>query len=230
MNTNKPVAQSYQNIASQPAVRTEAGNKVLRNTYLLLSLTLLFSATMAWIAAANNWPYPGMMITLAGYFGLLFLTTALRNSAWGLLSVFALTGFMGITMGPLVNAYVNAFSNGTELVMMALGGTGVVFFSMSGVALVSKRDFSWMGKGLMIGILVAFVAGLGAFFLHMPALSLAVSSMFILLMAGLILYQTQQIINGGESNYIMATITLFVSLYNLFTSMLHLLGFFAGED
>jgi len=230
MNTNKPVTQTYQNVGSQPAVRTEAGNKVLRNTYMLLSMTLLFSAAMAWISAANNWPYPGVMITLIGYFGLLFLTTKLRNSVWGIASIFALTGFMGVTMGPIVNAYIGAFSNGTELVMMALGGTGVVFFSMSGVALVSKRDFSWMGKGLMIGILVAFVAGLGAIFFQMPALSLAVSSMFILLMAGLILYQTQQIINGGETNYIMATITLFVSLYNLFTSMLHLLGFFAGED
>ncbi len=230
MNTNKPVTQTYQNVASQSAVRTEAGNKVLRNTYMLLSMTLLFSAAMAWISAANNWPYPGVMITLVGYFGLLFLTTKLRNSVWGIASIFALTGFMGVTMGPIVNAYVGAFSNGTELVMMALGGTGVVFFSMSGVALVSKRDFSWMGKGLMIGILVAFVAGLGAIFFQMPALSLAVSSMFILLMAGLILYQTQQIVNGGETNYIMATITLFVSLYNLFTSMLHLLGAFAGED
>ncbi|MDA3934266.1 MAG: Bax inhibitor-1/YccA family protein [Gammaproteobacteria bacterium] len=222
--------QTYPSAAQQTGLRTEAGNKVLRNTYMLLSMTLLFSAAMAWVAAAANWPYPGVMITLIGYFGLLFLTTKLRNSVWGIASIFALTGFMGVTMGPIVNAYVNSFSNGNELVMMALGGTGIVFFSMSGVALVSKRDFSWMGKGLMIGILVAFVAGLGAYFFQMPALSLAVSSMFILLMAGLILYQTQQIIQGGETNYIMATITLFVSLYNLFTSMLHLLGVFGGED
>jgi modulator of FtsH protease len=230
MNTNKPAMQTYPSAAQQTGLRTEAGNKVLRNTYMLLSMTLLFSAAMAWVAAAANWPYPGVMITLIGYFGLLFLTTKLRNSVWGIASIFALTGFMGVTMGPIVNAYVNSFSNGNELVMMALGGTGIVFFSMSGVALVSKRDFSWMGKGLMIGILVAFVAGLGAYFFQMPALSLAVSSMFILLMAGLILYQTQQIIQGGETNYIMATITLFVSLYNLFTSMLHLLGVFGGED
>ncbi len=230
MNTNKPAMQTYTSAAQQTGLRTEAGNKVLRNTYMLLSMTLLFSAAMAWVAAAANWPYPGVMITLVGYFGLLFLTTKLRNSVWGIASIFALTGFMGVTMGPIVNAYVNSFSNGNELVMMALGGTGIVFFSMSGVALVSKRDFSWMGKGLMIGILVAFVAGLGAYFFQMPALSLAVSSMFILLMAGLILYQTQQIIQGGETNYIMATITLFVSLYNLFTSMLHLLGVFGGED
>ena len=137
---------------------------------------------------------------------------------------------MGATLGPVVNSYIGAFSNGDELVMMALGGTGVVFLGMSGIALVSKRDFSFLGKFLTIGILVAFVAGIGALAFNIPALSLAVSSMFILLMAGLILFQTQAIIRGGETNYIMATVTLYIAMYNLFTSMLHLLGVFAGED
>ncbi len=228
----KNVIHQYSTTAAQSGdfLATAAGNKVLRSTYILLSMTLLFSGIMAWVASSNNWPYLGPWVTLGGYFALLFITSALRNSAWGLLSIFALTGFMGATMGPIINAYVNAFSNGGQLVMMALGGTGIVFFGMSGLALVSKRDFSWLGKFIFVGILVAFVAGLGAIFFQMPALSLAVSSAFILLMAGLILYQTQAIIRGGETNYIMATITLFVAIYNLFSSLLHLLGFMAGDD
>ncbi len=216
----------------QTVQRTDAVtmNRVLRNTYLLLSMTLLFSAAMAGLSMAMNWPHPGLLITLVGYFGLLFLTTKLRNSAWGILSCFALTGFMGITLGPIINAYTYAFANGTELVMMAMGGTAVIFLAMSGIALTSKRDFSFMGKFLMIGILVAFVAGLGAYFFQFQPLALAVSAMFVMLMAGLILWETQQIVRGGETNYIMATVTLFVSIYNLFTSLLHLLGFAFGED
>ncbi len=229
---DKPVVRQYSQTGThvQDVLSTAAANKVLRNTYTLLSITLLFSGIMAWVAAANNWPYLGPWVTLGGYFALLFLTTSLRNSAWGLLSIFALTGFMGATLGPVISAYTNFYSNGSQLVMMAMGGTGIVFLGMSGLALVSKRDFSWLGKFLFVGILVAFVAGLGALFFDMPALSLAVSSAFILLMAGLILYQTQAIIRGGETNYIMATITLFVAIYNLFTSLLHLLGFFGGDD
>ncbi|MEM1090936.1 MAG: Bax inhibitor-1/YccA family protein [Pseudomonadota bacterium] len=207
-----------------------ATNRVLRNTYRLLSMTLLFSAVTAFVAVRVNMPPLGIFITLGGYFGLLFLTTALRNSPWGLVSIFALTGFMGLTIGPIINIYTQAFSNGSELVMLAMGGTGVVFLTMSGIALTSKRDFSGMGQFLMIGIIVAFLAGLAAYFFQIPALSLAVSAMFVLLMSGLILYQTQAIVRGGETNYIMATITLFVSIYNLFTSLLHLLGFALGED
>ncbi|HHA18356.1 MAG TPA: Bax inhibitor-1/YccA family protein [Methylophaga sp.] len=214
---------------SQP-VSAVAMNQVLRNTYALLSMTLLFSAVMAGVSMAMNWPYPNLMIVLGGYFGLLFLTTKLRNSGWGILAVFALTGFMGATLGPIINMYMYRFGNGTEIVMMALGGTGVIFLAMSGLALTSKRDYSFMGKFLFIGILVAFLAGLGNIFFQLPALGLAVSSMFVMLMAGLILYQTQQIVRGGETNYIMATVTLFVSLFNLFTSLLHILGFGFGED
>jgi modulator of FtsH protease len=205
-------------------------NKVLRNTYALLSMTLLFSAIMAGVAMVMNWPHPGFVITLVGYFGLLFLTTKFRNSGWGIVSVFALTGFMGATLGPIINMYLYRFGNGTELVMMALGGTGVIFLAMSGLALTSKKDFSFMGKFLAVGILVAFLAAIGNFFFQIPALGLAISSMFVMLMAGLILFQTQQIIQGGETNYIMATVTLFVSLFNLFTSLLHLLGAGFGDD
>lgn len=204
--------------------------KVLRNTWNLLSMTLLFSAAMAWVAMANNWQHPGLVLTLVGYFGLLFLTNALRNSAWGLLSVFALTGFMGMTLGPIVNANLTIFSNGHQLVVAAMGTTAVAFVGLSGFAMVTRKDFSFMGPFLLVGILVAFCAGLAAFFFQMPALSLAVSAMFALLMSGLILFQTQQIIRGGERNYIMATVTLFVSIFNLFTSLLHLFGFAFGED
>ncbi len=205
-------------------------NRVLRNTYLLLSMTLLFSAAMAAVSAVLNLPHPGLVLTLVGYFGLLWATTHFRNSGLGLVFCFALTGFMGYTLGPIINAYTYMYANGAELVMMAMGGTAVIFLAMSGLALTSKRDFSFLGKFLFVGILVAFLAGLGAYFFQFQPLALAVSAMFVMLMAGLILYETQQIVRGGETNYIMATVTLFVSIYNLFSSLLHLLGFAFGEE
>ena len=204
-------------------------NRVLRNTYALLALTLLFSALTAGISMALKLPHPGLLLTLAGYFGLLFLTTRYRNSAIGLAMVFALTGFMGYTLGPLLNAYLS-LSNGPQLVMTALGGTGLIFLGLSGYVLVSRKDFSFMGGFLMVGILVGFLAGLGAVFLEIPGLALAVSAMFVLLMAGLILYETSNIIHGGETNYIMATVTLYVAIYNLFTSLLHLLGAMSTQE
>ncbi|HKK04632.1 MAG TPA: Bax inhibitor-1/YccA family protein [Gammaproteobacteria bacterium] len=204
-------------------------NKVLRNTYALLSLTLLFSGLTAGLSMVFNWGHPGLLLTLVGYFGLLFLTTRFRNSALGLVFIFALTGFMGLTLGPIINAYLHAFSNGAQIVTMALGGTGVIFLGLSGYALTSRRDFSFMGGFLMVGILVAFLAGIGAAVFSIPALSLGVSAMFILLMSGLILFQTSQIIHGGETNYIMATITLYVAIYNLFLSLLQILGAVSGN-
>ncbi len=201
-----------------------ATNKVIRNTYLLLAMTLAFSALTAAASMSMNLPHPGLVITLVGYFGLLFLTTRFRDRALGLAFVFALTGFMGYTLGPILNAYLG-MPNGPQLVMTALGATGAVFLGLSAYALTSRKDFSFMGGFLMVGILVAFLAGLGAIFFDMPVLSLAVSAMFVLLMSGLILYQTSNIIHGGETNYIMATVTLYVSIFNLFTSLLHLLGF-----
>ena len=207
-----------------------ATNKLIKNTYMLLSLTLLFSALTAGMSMVFNLPHPGMIITLVGYFGLLWATNKFANSGWGLLFVFLLTGFMGLTLGPIISAYIQAFSNGGELVMMAMGGTGVIFLGLSGYALTSRKDFSFMGGFLMVGILVAFLAGIGAAIFSIPALSLAVSAMFVLLMSGLILYQTSQIVHGYETNYILATVTLYVSIYNLFLSLLHLLGVFSGED
>ncbi len=204
-------------------------NKVLRNTYMLLSMTLAFSALTAGLSMAFNWPHPGLIITLVGYFGLLFLTTKFRNSAIGVLCVFGLTGFMGLTMGPILNMYLQ-LANGAEIISYAFGTTAVVFLGLSGYAIASKKDFSFLGPMLMVGILVAFCAGLAAYFLSMPALSLAVSSMFVILMAGMMLYETSQIVNGGETNYIMATVSLYVSLYNMFMSLLHIFGALGGED
>lgn len=217
-------------VASRSQAAAPAINSVLRNTYALLSMTLLFSAVTAGAAMAMNAPPMHWLLVLGGYFGLLFLTSALRNSVWGIASVFALTGFMGYTLGPLLNAYIGAFSNGAQLVMMALGGTGVIFLGLSAYALTTRQDFSFLRGFLLVGILVMFLAGIAALIFQLPALSLAVSAAFVLLMSGLILYQTSEIIHGGETNYIMATVTLYVAIFNLFTSLLHLLGVFGGEE
>ena len=206
-----------------------SSNKVIRNTYMLLSMTLLFAAATAGISVALGLPHPGLIVTLIGYFGLLYATSKLRNSGWGLVSVFALTGFMGYTLGPIVSHYLG-LPNGGQTVMMAMGATAAIFFALSGYALTTRKDFSFMGGFLMVGILLAFVAGLAAVFLEIPALSLTVSAAFVLLMSGLILYETSNIIHGGETNYVMATVTLFVSIFNLFTSLLHLLGFMNSSD
>lgn len=213
---------------SQSQEQSAAVNKVLRNTYALLSMTLLFSAFTAGLSMALNLPHPGLLITLGGYFGLLFLTTKLRNSPWGLLSVFALTGFMGLTLWPMVSYYLS-MPGGSQVVVNALGGTAVMFLGLSGYALTSRKNFNFIGSFLFIGILVGFVAGLAAYFFAMPALMLAVSAMFVLLMSGLILYQTSEIIHGGETNYIMATVTLYIAIYNMFTSLMHLLGAFSSD-
>lgn len=206
-----------------------ATNAVLRNTYLLLSMTVAFSALTAGMSMAFNWPHPGLIITLVGYFGLLYLTTKFRNSSIGILCVFGLTGFMGLTMGPIISSYLQ-LSNGAELVTYALGTTAITFFALSGYAIASKKDFSFLGPMLMVGILVAFCGAIAGIFLQMPAFSLAISSMFVLLMAGMMLYQTGEIVNGGETNYIMATVTLYVSLYNMFMSLLHIFGALGGEE
>ena len=215
-----------------PNARTEsvlASNKMIRNTYMLLSMTLLFSALTAGLSLAMRLPHPGMVITLVGYFGLLFLTTKLRNSGWGLVSVFALTGFMGYTLGPIIGYYLG-LQNGGQTVMMAMAGTAIIFLSLSGYALTTRKDFSFMGGFLMVGVLLAFFAGLAAIFFEIPALSLTVSAAFVLLMSGLILYETSNIIHGGETNYVMATVSLYVTIFNLFTSLLHLLGFANSSD
>jgi modulator of FtsH protease len=204
-------------------------HRVLRNTYALLGLTLLFSAAVAGVSTTLALPAPGLILTLVGFYGLFFLTAKLANSAWGLASTFALTGFMGYTLGPLLNRTL-ALPGGEMIVAMALGGTATIFLGLSAVVLVTKRDFSFMGNFLFIGMLVAMLAGLGAVFFQVPALALAVSAAVVLLMAGMILFETSNILHGGETNYIMATVSLYVSIYNLFTSLLALLGFASRDE
>ncbi|MES2142066.1 MAG: Bax inhibitor-1/YccA family protein [Pseudomonadota bacterium] len=216
-------------LSSQRLESVLATNAVLRNTYILLGLTMLFSAITAGMAMLSNAPPLNSFITLIGYFGLLFLTNSLRNSGWGLLSVFALTGFMGYTLGPILNHYIHGFTNGQALVMMSLGATGLIFFALSAYALTTRKDFSFMSGFLMVGMIVAFLASIATLFFHIPALMLTVSAVFVLLSSGIILLQTSQIIHGGETNYIMATVTLYVSLYNIFLSLLNLLGAFSGN-
>ncbi len=211
-------------VRSSTAESVLVTNKVLRNTYILLGLTLIFSAATAYFALVTNAPPLNPMITIIGYFGLLFLTGALRNSAMGIIGVFALTGFMGYTLGPLLNYYIHALPNGHALVMMSFGATGAIFFALSGYALITRKDFSYMGGFIMVGLMVAFLASLATLFFHIPALMLAVSGAFVLLSSGVILLQTSQIIHGGETNYIMATVTLYVSLYNIFISLLQIFG------
>ena len=207
-----------------------ATNSVIRNTYILLALTLIFSAATAGFAMITQAPMLNVWLVMIGYFGLMFTTRALRNSAWGILSIFALTGFMGYTLGPVLNLYIANFSNGSELVLYAAGSTGAIFLALSAYALSTRRDFSYLGGFITAGILVAFIAAIANIFLHMAGLALVVSSMFVLLMCGYILYQTSALINGGETNYIMATVSLYVAIYNLFMSLLQILGIFGGNS
>lgn len=228
-NTVRSTSRTSSAYGSQAtSVIDGAAYRVLRNTYMLLSLTLAFSAITAGISAALRLPHPGILITLVGYFGLLFAVTKFRDRGVGVALVFALTGFMGYTLGPIISHYL-AMPNGTQTVMMAMGGTAAIFLTLSGYVLVTKRDMTFMGGFLAVGILVAFLAALAAYFFQIPALSLTISAVFVLLMSGLIMYETSNIIRGGETNYVMATVTLFVSIFNLFTSLLHLLGF-ANSD
>ncbi len=205
-----------------------ATNRVLRNTYLLLSATLLFSAAMAGLAMAMGMPYLGPVVTLVGYFGLLFVTYRLKNSAAGIAAVFALTGFMGLTLGPMLSAYLTTVPNGGELVMTSLGITGLLFAGLSAYVVQSRRDMSFMGSFLtvgLIGLLGVIVVGL---FVDLSAFQMVISSAVVLLMAGCILFETSAIIHGGQTNYILATVSLYVSLYNIFIHLLAMLGI--GRD
>lgn len=203
--------------------------KVLRNTYALLAMTLMFSAAVASAAVSFKWASPGLVLTMVGYFGLLFAIHKLQNSAWALPAVFGLTGFMGYTLGPLLSHYV-ALPGGAQTISLALGATGLSFLGLSAYVLTTRKDFSFMGGFLFMGMIVALIAGLAAMFLDIPALGLAVSAIVAMLSAGMILFETSQIVNGGERNYVLATVSLFVSLFNMFTSLLALFGFGGQND
>jgi len=196
---------------------------------MLLSMTLAFSALCAGVAMATNAPPVNIFLLLIGFYGLLFATHKTANSGWGLVCVFALTGFMGYTLGPILSFYLS-MPGGSEIVMMAMGGTAAIFLGLSGYALVSKKDFSFLSGFLMAGFIVIIVAFVANLFLQLPALSLALSVGFMLFSSAAILYQTGAIINGGERNYVLATVTLFVSIYNIFISLLNLLTALTGND
>lgn len=197
-------------------------NKVLRNTYFLLSLTLLWSALVAAFSMAMNLPRPGLILMLVGFYGLLFLTEKNRNNSMGLVFTFLFTGFLGYTTGPILNMYIGAGMG--DAIVTALGGTALAFMGASAYALTTKRDLSFLGGVLMAGFVVLLIGMVANIFLQMPMLHLAMSSMFILFSTGVILLTTQQIVRGGETNYISATVSLYVSIYNLFISLLSILG------
>ncbi len=214
------------NVGIESAVST---NKVLKNTYLLLGMTLLFSAFTAGISMAIGLSHGvGMILALVG-FGLLFVVNRMADSSKGLLAIFAFTGVMGASIGPMLNHYL-AMPQGPGLVLQALGGTAVVFFGLSAYALTSRKDFSFLGGFLMVGLIVAVIAMIANIFLGIPALSLATSAAIVMIMSGLILFDTSRIISGGETNYIRATVGLYLSIYNLFIHLLHLLTALSGDD
>jgi len=198
-----------------------AAVKVLRNTYTLLSLTLVFSAAMCAVAMAVNAPYMGLWM-LIPYIGCLWMVEKNKNSTAGLFWVFALTGWMGFTLGPIINFYLS--TSGPQLILTALGGTALIFFACSSYVLVTKKELSFMGGFLMTGMIIAFIAAIANVFLQIQGLSLALSCIFLLIASGVIMWQTSAIIHGGERNYISATVTLYLMLYNIFVSLLHLIG------
>ncbi len=214
-------------------IKTQASilvsNAVIRNTYLLLSLTLFFSAAVAAFTMIKQVPPPNLVILLVGMIGLSFLTSALRNSGWGIVAAFLFTGFMGYSLGPVLNMYIANYVNGTQLIMTSLAATGGIFLSLSAYVLMTRKDFSYMGGFLFAAIMIAFLAGIGAALFNIPMLQIIVSCAFALISSGYILFQTSLLVNGGERNYIMATISLYASIFNLFVSLLNIFSFFAGN-
>jgi len=204
-------------------------NKVLKNTYMLLSMTLVFSAITASISMAMGLGQGAAMILMLVGFGLLFVVHKTADSSKGIIAIFAFTGVMGASIGPMLNYYL-AMPNGPEMVMQAMGGTALVFFGLSAYALTTRKDFSFMGGFLMVGLLVAVVAMVANIFLNIPALSLTISAAVVMIMSGLILFDTSRIINGGETNYIRATVSLYLNIYNLFIHLLRLLSALNGRD
>lgn len=204
-------------------------NKLIRNTYTLLSMTLLWSAVMAAVSMAIS---PPAMVSLVCSIGAMlimwFVVPRTANSAKGIYAVFAFTGLLGFGLGPLLSAYLS-LPNGGQTVMLAMGGTGAIFLGLSGYALSTRRDFSFMGGFIAVGMMVVLLAALANIFFQVPALSLTISAAFVLLMSGFILYETSAMVHGHQDNYILACTSLYLSIYNIFVSLLQLLGF-AGDE
>ncbi|RHW22675.1 FtsH protease modulator YccA [Pseudomonas jilinensis] len=220
--------QERHNALHHAGVNEAEVSKLFRNTYSLLAMTMAFSAFIALMSMSLNLPHPGLIITLVGFYGLLFAISKFRNSGMGLVLTFALTGFMGYTLGPILNVYLS-LPNGGQLVSMALGMTALVFFGLSAYAIITRKDFSFLSGFILAGFIVLLCAIVASFFIQISGLQLAISAGFVLFSSAVILYQTSAIIHGGEDNYIMATVTLFVSIYNLFLSLLQLLGVFNND-
>lgn len=204
-------------------------SKVLRNTYSLLALTLAFSGVMAFVAQQMRVGYPNVFVVLIGFYGLFFLTNKLRDSAWGLVSTFALTGFMGFILGPILNRYLG-MAGGAEVVSSAFAMTALVFGGLSAYVLITRKDMSFLSGFITAGFFVLLGAVVASFFFQISGLQLAISAGFVLFSSVCILFQTSAIIHGGERNYIMATISLYVSIYNLFVSLLQLFGIMGRDD
>ena len=203
-------------------------HKVLRNTYFLLGLTMAFSAVVAYISMSLNLPYPNLIVLLVGFYGLLFVTNRLANSAWGILAAFAFTGFMGYTIGPILNIYV---ARGMEdLIMLAFAGTAIVFFACSAYVLTTKKDMSFLSTAIFSLFIVLLLGVVASFFFQIPALAVGISALFVVFSTMTILYETSNIIHGGETNYIRATVSIYVSIYNLVISLLRLLSIFSSDD
>ena len=203
-------------------------HKVLRNTYFLLGLTMAFSAVVAYISMSLNLPYPNLIVLLVGFYGLLFVTNRLANSAWGILAAFAFTGFMGYTIGPILNMYV---ARGMEdLIMLAFAGTAIVFFACSAYVLTTKKDMSFLSTAIFSLFIVLLLGIVASFFFQIPALAVGISALFVVFSTMTILYETSNIIHGGETNYIRATVSIYVSIYNLFISLLRVLSIFSSDD
>lgn len=203
-------------------------HKVLRNTYFLLGLTMAFSAVVAYISMSLNLPYPNLIMLLVGFYGLLFVTNRLANSAWGILAAFAFTGFMGYTIGPILNMYV---ARGMEdLIMLAFAATAIVFFACSAYVLTTKKDMSFLSTAIFSLFIVLLLGIVASFFFQIPALAVGISALFVVFSTMTILYETSNIIHGGETNYIRATVSIYVSIYNLFISLLRLLSIFSSDD
>jgi modulator of FtsH protease len=220
----------YENVVAHSGGQVVSSNKVLKNTYLLLSATLGFSAVMALVSMAIGMPPIAYLVAVIAAMVLgIFVLPRTADSSKGIGVIFLITGLLGFGLGSVLSMYL-ALPKGPQVIATAFAGTGIIFLGLSGYALTSKRDFSFMGGFLFAGMMVVVLAMIGNIFLQMPALSLAVSAGIILLMSGFILFDTSRIVNGGETNYIMATYGLYLSIFNIFISLLNILGIMGGDE
>ena len=221
--------QQYSTVAQRTSSVLET-NKVLRNTYMLLALTLLFCDFIAALSIFFKMPYMNYLFSVIGAMVIaMFILPRFANSTAGIGIVFLVTGLLGFGLGPILSLYA-ALPNGSNIITLSLAGTGVIFIGLSAYALISKKDFSFLGGFLMVGFLMVLLAAVANIFLQIPAMSLAISAVVIMIMSGFILYDTSRIVNGGETNYVLATIGLYMTIFNIFVSLLQILGIMGNDD